>query len=86
MVGASTEQIETPMEQYFSDHETVLLSPNARALTFSRIHEYEEGVFSVDQTLVDPEGKNDWRILLEARLGKTPGEKVALRFMELSEI
>jgi superfamily II RNA helicase len=85
MLGASTEQIEAQMEQFFTDHEAVLLTPNARALTFSRIHESEDGVFSVDQTLVDPEGKNDWRILLEARLGKAPGEKVALRFMELSE-
>lgn len=86
LIGASTNEIEALMELFFTDHEAVLLTPNARALKFSKIHESEEGVFSVDQTLADPEEKNDWRILLEARLGKEPGERVVLRFKELSEI
>jgi superfamily II RNA helicase len=86
LVGASTHELEAAMEQFFTDHEAILLTPNARALKFSQIHESQEGVFSVDQTLVDPDGKNDWKILLEARLGKEPGERVVLRFQQLSEI
>ncbi|HXH32220.1 MAG TPA: DUF3516 domain-containing protein [Bacteriovoracaceae bacterium] len=86
LVGADANELKASMEQFFTDHEAVLLTPNARALKFSQIHETEEGVFWVDQTLVDPEGKNDWRILLEARLGKAPGERVVLRFQKLSEI
>ena len=86
LLGASTNEIEAPMEQFFADHEAVLLTPSARSVKFSQVCETEEGLFSVDQTLVDPEGKNDWRILLEARLGQAPGERVALRFKELSEI
>ena len=86
LVGADPKELETPMEQFFTDHQAVLLTPNARALKFSRIQESEEGVFSVAQTLVDPEEKNDWRILLEVRLGKAPGERMVLRFLELSEI
>ncbi len=86
LIGADTVELEASMEQYFTDHEAVMLTPNARALTFSQIHELEEGVFSVEQTLVDPEDKNDWRILLEARLSKLVGERVVLRFKGLSEI
>ena len=86
LIGAHTDELEASMEQYFSDHEAVMLTPNARALKYSQIHELEEGVFSVDQTLIDPEGKNDWRILLEARLSEVAGERVVLRFKELSEI
>jgi superfamily II RNA helicase len=86
MVGARTEELEASMEQFFSDHEGILLTPSARALNFSQIHELEDGVFSVNQTVVDPEGKNDWRILFEARLGKDHGERVVLSFLGLEEI
>lgn len=86
LVGSSTDELEAPMEQFFTDHEAVLLTPDARVLKFSQIQELEDGVFSVDQTLVDPEGKNDWQILLEAQFGKEPGERVVLRFKGLSEI
>ena len=86
LVGAQTDELEVPMEEFFTDHEAVLLTPDARALKFSQIQELEEGVFSVDQTLVDPEGKNDWRIMLEARIGKIAGDRVVLRFKGISEI
>lgn len=86
LIGSSTDELEKPMEQYFTDHETVLLTPDARALKYSQIQEMEERVFSVDQTLVDSEGKNDWRIQLEERFGKEPGERMVLRFQGLSEI
>lgn len=86
LIGASPNEIETLMKQYFADHEAVLVTPDARAVKFSQIKESEEGVFSVEQTLVDPQGNNDWRILFEARVGQTPGERVNLRFKELSEI
>ena len=86
LIGADKEELEASMEQYFTDHEAIMLTPNARALTFSQLHDLEEGVFSVEQTLVDPEDKNDWRILLEARLSKLAGERVVLRFKGLSEI
>ena len=86
LIGADTDELKASMEQYFTDHEAVMLTPNARALTFSQLHELEEGVFSVDQTLVDPDEKNDWRILLEARLSKSAGGRVVLRFKGLSEI
>lgn len=86
LIGANTNEIEDLMEKFFTDHEAILLTPDARALKFSQIHEPEEGVFSVVQTLIDSEGKNDWRISFEARLGKETGERVVLRFQELSEI
>ncbi len=86
VLEANSEEIESLMEQYFDDHELVLITPNARALNYSRIQELEGGSYAVEQTLVDPEGKNDWRILLEARPGSAPGERVVLRFQGLSEI
>ncbi len=84
LLGATTQEFEVPMEEFFIDHEALLLTPNARALNFSVIHESVEGVFAVEQTLVDPEGKNDWRIYLEAQLGKEAGERVILRFRGFS--
>lgn len=86
LIGANTQELEALMEQFFTDHEALLLTPDARALKFSQIHETIEGVFSVDQTLIDPEGKNDWKISLDAQLGKEAGERVVLRFKQLSEI
>jgi superfamily II RNA helicase len=86
LVGARTEEFEVPMEQFFTDHEAVLLTASARALKYSQILEVEEGVFSVDQTIVDPEEMNDWRISFEARVGTTPGERVVLGFKGLMEI
>jgi hypothetical protein len=82
MLEANSEELESLMEQYFDDHELLLITPTARSLNFSRIQELEDGLYSVEQTLVDPEGKNDWRILLEAR----PGVRLELRFQGLSEI
>jgi hypothetical protein len=86
LLGATTQELEVPMEEFFTDHEALMLTPNARALNFSKINETVEGVFSVDQTLVDPEGKNDWRILLEAQVGKETGDRVILRLQGISEI
>jgi hypothetical protein len=86
LVGVSTAEIETPMEEFYTDHDAVMLTPNARNVKYSQIKEMEDGMFLVEQTLVDPEGKNDWRISLEARLGKVPGERMVLRFQGLSEI
>lgn len=86
LLGANASEIEAFMKQYFTDHDAILVTPDARAPKFSQIQELDEDVFAVNQTLVDPEGSNDWRILFEARLGKTPGERVVLRMKELSEI
>lgn len=86
LLGTSTPDLETPMEQYFTDHDAILLNPDARALKFSKINESPEGVFSVEQTIIDPDGKNDWKILLEAQLKEGSAERVVLKFQELSEI
>ena len=86
MLGVDPKELEAPMEQYFTDHVALLLTPDARAPEHSQITDSGDGVFSVDQTLVDPEGHNDWRIRLEARPGKEPGDRIELRFLELSEI
>lgn len=86
LLGASTDELAALMERYFTDHEAILLTPDARALKFSQIHESEDSLFSVDQTLVDPEGKNDWRIRLEAKPASAPVERMVLRLKEISEI
>lgn len=86
LMGTSTNQFEALMEQYFTDHDAIMLTPDARALKFSQIQEPEEGVFSVEQTLVDPDAKNDWRILFEARLGGDSGERAVLKLKGILEI
>jgi superfamily II RNA helicase len=82
-LGTSPKELEVPTEQYFTDHEGIVLTPAARAPQFSQITEVSEGVFSVAQTIVDPEGHNDWQILFEARPGKALGEQLVLNFKGL---
>ncbi len=86
LLEADQGELETLMEQYLSDHEQVLITPAARSQNFCQIQELEMGAYLVDQTLVDPEGKNDWRIVIEARPGEAPGQRVTLRFRLFSEI
>jgi superfamily II RNA helicase len=86
LLDARPEELESSMERYFVDHDAVLLTPTARSLNYSRIQEQEDGLYIVDQTLVDPDGKNDWRILLDARIERVAGARVNLRYRGLAEI
>lgn len=85
MLNCKKEDLEVPTERYFDDHEAILLTAHARSLKFSEIQELEEGVYSIAQTIIDPEEKNDWKIMLEARFGKL-GERMALSFKGLEEL
>jgi superfamily II RNA helicase len=86
LIGASRNDIEIQMEQYFSDHETILLTPTSRALKYSQIEELGENLFLVDQTIVDSEGHNDWRIKLEVSVDIGSVQRVLLKFIKLEEI
>lgn len=83
LIDAPTEALEISLDEYFEGHEAILLNPDARAMRFSKITETKEGVYAVEQTLIDPEGLNDWQIHFEAQV---VDDKIQLHFVRLAEI
>lgn len=79
LLQTNPQELEALMERYFEEHHSILLTPDARALKHSRVDEVSEGVYSIEQTLIDPDGKNDWLLRLEAKGAK-------LHFVSLAEI
>lgn len=79
LMHANPVELEAQLNLYYEDHHSILLTPEARSLKNSRIKEIDEGIYSIEQTLVDPDSKNDWQIRLEANA-------LSLKFIELGEV
>ena len=73
------ERLREAREAYRLDHSPARLDPEARNLRHTRVEPSEDGSrWTVQQTLVDPDGHNDWILEVEADLAasRAAGEPV----------
>ena len=77
-LNCTRDEIESAMKAYQSDHTGIELGQNARSTQFVTVRETSFETWEVSQTLVDPEGHNDWVLCVEAthQLGEKPGLKL----------
>ncbi len=65
-------KLEQPLQAYYKEHERIQLDPEARNVRHTYIKPSENGKeWLVHQTLVDPEGHNDWSLDLAVDLPKS---------------
>lgn len=84
LLGCKAAEIEEKMKEYQADHTGILTDQNARSASHSAFTELSESTFRVAQTLIDPEGHNDWELVVEGTW--VPGKKPELRFIRLGAI
>ncbi len=67
--GWSAERLGTNMDAYYTDHERILLDPEARNLkhTYVMVSD-DQKAWEVSQVLVDGEGVNDWQAVFRVDL------------------
>jgi superfamily II RNA helicase len=81
------ERLRARMDAYFKEHTHLLLDPEARNSRFTHVQPAEDrSHWKVRQTLVDPEGHNDWCAEVEVPLqpSREKGEPV-IRLLRLGE-
>lgn len=83
-LGCTAIEIEAKMKEYQVDHTGIVTDQNARSTTHSHFTELTDSTFRVAQTLIDPEGSNDWELVVEGTW--VPGKKPELRFVRLGAI
>ena len=66
-IAEKTEYFAQKMTEYYETHEALLLDPKARAQHFTKLTRMGDERFKIEQTLSDPDGHNDWILVLEAR-------------------
>jgi hypothetical protein len=73
--GMDAEMLSESMDAYLSAHERLRLDPEARNLRHTRVTEpKDEQRLIIEQTLVDPEGFNDWVAVFHVDLPKSRRE------------
>ncbi len=71
---------------YYQDHQLIALDPEARNLKHWRMKAQGEKLIA-EQTLVDPEGLNDWKLVVEVdRTASDQTEEVVMNFQGLEQI
>ncbi len=61
-------ELELKLNEYFVDHQRIVLDQRARSAHFTRIEQVSESSWVVEQTICDPEKHNDWSITVESHL------------------
>jgi len=85
--GVLVPNVDEQLRRYFSDHQRPRTDAPARGPQHFRVDASDPGVWRVEQTLVDPEEKNDFVLRLELPLQRSRRERrVVLRWAGLSEI
>jgi superfamily II RNA helicase len=56
------DRLSRALSPYFTAHKQILTTPASRAPRFTRIEELEPRRFRAQQTIVDPEGEEDWAV------------------------
>jgi hypothetical protein len=82
------ERLRAARDAYLAEHATARLDPEARNLRHTRVESSPDGArWRVQQTLVDPEGFNDWILEIEADLAasRSAGEPI-LRLLRIGEL
>ncbi len=86
--GSNAEMLSGPMDAYLSAHERLRLDPEARNLRHTRVTESEDKrIWVIEQTLVDPEGVNDWVAVFHVDLPQSRRQIApAIRFLQIRPI
>jgi superfamily II RNA helicase len=58
----TADRLSRALSPYFTAHKQILTTPASRAPRFTRIEEIEPRRFRAQQTIVDPEGEEDWAV------------------------
>ena len=67
------DSLKAAMEVYYSDHARILTDPNARAPKNLAVEE-GRGQWTIRQTLIDPDGHNDWAVSFEMDVERSLAE------------
>lgn len=84
LLGCTPAEIEAKMKEYQVDHTGILTDQNARSAARSHFTELTESTFRIEQTLIDPEGHNDWQLIVEGQW--IPMKKPELKFISLGAV
>lgn len=68
-------ELETRLKVYFEQHARILTDAKSRAAHHLRITKEDRNRWLVEQTLVDPEGDNDWSVLFSLDLARARKER-----------
>jgi superfamily II RNA helicase len=80
-------EITFQLKPYFEEHEQIQTDPKARTPVYLRITKTEANLWSVEQTLVDANGDNDWSVRFTLDLGRARAERrPVLRFQGIGPI
>ncbi len=65
------ERIEARFAAFWAEHAALRIDPEARAPKNTRVVSREEGIWRIEQTLLDPEDANDWLLILRMDVERT---------------
>ncbi len=69
ILGCRADELEARMKEYQVEHRAILTDQDARSTRYSVLTELSDAVFRLTQTLIDPDGHNDWELLVEGTWG-----------------
>jgi superfamily II RNA helicase len=85
--GVFAPNIDEQVRAYFAGHQRPRLDTPARAAEHFRIFEESPEVWRIEQTLIDPEDKNDWMVSLAFPVGQSRLERrIKLQWIRLGDV
>jgi superfamily II RNA helicase len=84
LLGTTAAEIEARMNEFRAEHNGILTDPAARSPHFTRYSAVSERAFRIEQTIVDPDGHNDWVLAVDGEW--IEGAKPAIRYSRLGPI
>ena len=82
----SVNELEQAMQDYFSQHESVILTPQARQTHNTIVNKEGPRRFDVRQKIIDPEGDQDWMLYCQVDLTKERDDYETKPLIELIQI
>lgn len=67
----TAERLEAAFAAFFAEHAALRIDPKARSPENTRIVSKDDGVWRVEQVLIDPEDANDWALVFAIDLGRS---------------
>ena len=80
----TAERLEARFAAFFEEHAALRVDPAARAPKNTRIVSREDGIWRIEQILLDPEDANDWALRLQMDVARAREEGQAV--LELVDI
>jgi superfamily II RNA helicase len=84
LLGTTASEVETRMKEYQVDHTGILTDTSARSPHHAKLEATGETTFTVSQTIIDPDGHNDWALVVTGEW--IPGGKPKLQYVSLGAI